>query len=127
MDEEIKRYDKVFEEIMNQLNIEVEVWKNSTDFYFQSHGMMQSESYDIEREMHNIEEVEKRMYEYLPAPDIPKSLTKQKTKNILINVNQQANAVYKKNIHIIPEDHIEQEPLIIEAFAQDLACMEYEI
>ena len=55
MDEEIKRYDTVFEDIMMQLNVEVEVWKNSTDYYFQSHGMMQSDSYDIEKEMHNIE------------------------------------------------------------------------
>ena len=79
--------------------------------------MLQSDSFDIEREMHNIEEVEKRMYEYLPAPSIPKSLTKHKVKEILLNVNHSANSIYKKNLQCIPEDHMEQEPLIIEALA----------
>lgn len=88
---------------------------------------MHSDSYEIEGEIKNIEEAEKRMYEYLPAPTIPKSLTIEKTKNILLDVNEVANSLYSKHGQVIPEEHLEKEPLIIETLAQDLACVEYDI
>lgn len=34
MDDEMKLYDKVFEEIMHKLEVTAEVWQESTSYYF---------------------------------------------------------------------------------------------
>lgn len=64
------------------------------------------------------------MYEFLPVATIPKSLTREKAKEIMLHVNRQASLLYKKHIRQLNEQ-IEYEPLLIETLAFDLASIDY--
>jgi hypothetical protein len=44
----------------------------------------------------HIESIDKRVYAYLPSPNIPKSLTREKAKSIMIDMNHQAYQMYKQ-------------------------------
>ena len=67
------------------------------------------------------------MYEILPQPNIPKSLTKSKAKEILIEVNQRGHKLFLKEMRqFVAENYPnEYEPLIMEALSFDLVCIEY--
>ena len=41
---------------------------------------------------------EKKLYEYLPQPTLPKSLNKQTTKEVLLDVNSRAKNIYRSKI-----------------------------
>jgi len=77
-----------------------------------------------------MENVEKRVYEFLPQPTLPKSLTRERAKDIMIDVNHRASEIYKDHMRDFMLDHFQQdgencEPLIMEVFAYDLAFIDY--
>ena len=64
------------------------MWDASKDFYIQEEGHFTQGT--EEEETQNIQSMERRVYEFLPVPMLNKSLTKAKTKKIMIAVNKKA-------------------------------------
>lgn len=57
---------------------------------------------------------------------MPKFLTKERVKEILIDVNLRAKNVYRMKMSNLMQSH-EMEPLLIETLAYDFAYMDYGI
>ena len=112
MEQEIDQYDEYFNKIIEQIGITRETWEISNELYLQD-----------AKEQQELQRLEKKIHEHLPQPTLPKSLSKRKAKEILLDVNNRAKTIFKKMQGMISCPEIE--PLIIETIAYDLAFLEY--
>ena len=115
-------YEKELKKVLEKIGVYEDVWENSRELYIQNEAEVNTSV-----DGYSIDTVDKRVYEILPQPNIPKSLTKSKAKEILIEVNQRAHKMFLKEMRQYVADNYqsEYEPLIMEVLAFDLTFIEY--
>ena len=86
-------YEKELKKVLEKIGIDDDIWENSRELYIQDEAEVNTSS-----DGYSIDTVDKRVYEILPQPNIPKSLTKSKAKEILIEVNQRAHKMFLKEM-----------------------------
>lgn len=94
MQKEFEMYEKELKKVLDKIGIDEDIWEGSRELYIQNETEIMNTSTDG----YSIDTVDKRVYEILPQPNIPKSLTKGKAKEILIEVNQRAHKVFLKEM-----------------------------
>ena len=116
-------YEVEFKKVLEKIGIDEDIWEGSRELYMQNETDGQNTSIDG----YSIDTVDKRVYEILPQPIIPKSLNKQKAKELFIEVNSRANKLYVKELmpYVAQSFLTEYEPLIMEALSFDLIFLEY--
>jgi hypothetical protein len=125
MKSEFDEYEKQFEQILHKVGINNDIWEASRGCYIQSEN--DESTNGLASGGHTIESIDKRVYEFLPQPNVPKSLTKEKTKQVMIDVNYRAAQVFKYHLRDNLGDYCppEYEPLLMETLAFDFASLEY--
>lgn len=94
MQKEFDMYELEFKKVLEKIGIDEETWEGSRELYMQNETDGQNTSIDG----YSIDTVDKRVYEILPQPVIPKSLNKQKAKELFIEVNTRAHKLYIKEL-----------------------------
>ena len=122
MEREIDQYERYFQEIIDTIGISREVWEGSNEAYLQgpnTSGGTMNENYELQQ-------VERKLYEYLPQPILPRYLNKERAKEILIDVNLRAKNLFKSKLQALVSSP-EMEPLLVETLAYDLGYLDYGI
>lgn len=86
-------YENELKKVLEKIGINDDVWGNSRELYISEQAEVNTSS-----DGYSIDTVDKRVYEILPQPNIPKSLTKSKAKEILLEVNQRAYKLFIKEM-----------------------------
>jgi hypothetical protein len=81
MQHECDLYEKEFQKILTQIGISNDTWEASRELYISAVDQAEGEHNTSQTpDGLNIDSIDKRIYENLPQPVLPKSLTKERVK-----------------------------------------------
>ena len=127
MQKEFDVIENELNKILEKIGIDHDTWEGSRQLYI--HGVETQEGDTPSEDGYSIDTIDKRVYEFLPQPNLPKSLSRDKTKQILLDVNHRAHRLFVKEMRLYVEETFspEFEPLLMESLAFDLTFLEYSI
>lgn len=124
MEQEFQNYEDQFEKILNKIGITHECWDSSQHAYITSDGYHHGD----EGEQQTIKSIEKKSYEFMPVYSLGRTLTKEKTKSIMIDANNRAFNILKTHFADWAGDEgQEYQPLLFETLAFDFVFIDHGI
>eukprot|EP00347_Sterkiella_histriomuscorum_P017843 403347761 len=124
MESEFQNYEDQFLKIMNKIGITQECWDASQRTYINSDGYYDGD----ESEQKTIKSIEKKSYEFMPVYSLGRTLTKDKTKSIMIDANNRAFNILKTHFADWAGDEgLEFQPLLFETLAFDFVFIDHGI